>query len=97
MEYEEHHVRSKKAEEMKERLKAEEQVRATLRLILDEDAYARLANVKLANPELYAKAVQGCVAIYQRIGRKLGDKEMLLVLRRLKGNVDEPKIKFERK
>lgn len=90
-------IRKRKLEEMQNARQQEEQIKATLRVILDEAAYDRMMNVKVANPSLYMSAVQGCAALYQRLGRKLGNKEVLLILRRLKGEEEETKITFERK
>ncbi len=90
-------IRKKKLEQLQKSQDAEEQIKSTLRKVLDDEAYERMMNVKVANPELYANAVQGCVAIFQRLGRKLGNKEVLMILRRLKGEEREPEITFERK
>ncbi len=97
MDEEAREIRKRKLEEMQKAKEQEEKVRATLRTVLDEDAYERLINVKVANPSLYAGAVQGCVALYQRLGRKLGDRELLFILKRLKIGSEETKITFERK
>jgi DNA-binding TFAR19-related protein (PDSD5 family) len=90
-------IRKKKLEEMQNARQQDEQIKATLRVVLDDAAYDRMMNVKIANPSLYMSAVQGCVALYQRLGRKIGNKEVLLILRRLKGEEEETKITFERK
>lgn len=90
-------IRKKKLEDMQKKQEADEQIKAMLRAILDEEAYDRMINVKIANPELYAKAAQGCLSIYQRLGRKLGNKEVLFLLRRIKGGEEERRITFERK
>lgn len=90
-------ARKRKLEDMQKRQDADSRIKTTLRAILDDAAYDRMVNVGIANPELYSKAAQGCVSIYQRIGRKLGSKEVLLVLRRMKGEDEGTKITFERK
>lgn len=90
-------ARRKKLEEMQKNAQLEEQLRAALRSILDDPAYDRMMNVKVSNPELYLGAAQGCVSVSHRLGRKLGDNEVLLILRRLKGGDKETRIKFERK
>ncbi len=90
-------ARKKKLEEMQRGQQQEEQVKATLRTVLDDEAYDRMMNVKVASPELYLSAVQGCVSIYQRLGRRLGNKELLLILRRMRGQEKETKITFDRK
>ncbi|MFA5076941.1 MAG: DNA-binding protein [Candidatus Micrarchaeia archaeon] len=90
-------ARMKRLKELQEAQKAEEQVKAAMRAMLDDSGYDRMMNVKLASPELYAQAVQGCAGVYQRLGRRLGEREVLLVLRRLKGGERETKITFDRK
>ncbi len=100
-ENEEEQVKKKKRSEQQhlmEARKAEEQLKATLRVVLEEDAYNRITNVKLANAELFLSAAQHIVSIYKRIGRKIKDEELLSILRRIKeGSEKETKISFERK
>ena len=101
MEGEEHKIRNKKRLEqqrLSEARKAEEQLKATLRVVLEEDAYNRITNVKLANAELFLNAAQHIVMLYKRFGRKINDNELLMVLRRMKeGSEKQTKISFERK
>lgn len=61
---------------------AETQIDAMMRRLLSDEAKARLGNVKLANRELYYRAVQAIMALYQngRIYGKISEdalKEML--------------------
>ncbi|MBS3068630.1 hypothetical protein J4450_08035 [Candidatus Micrarchaeota archaeon] len=95
------HVRKKKHAEQQrlmEARKAEEQLKTTLRIVLEEAAYNRITNVKLANPQLFLAAAQNILGIYKRIERKITDNELLTLLRRLKeSNEKETKISFERK
>lgn len=74
-----------------------EQVKMALRVALNNDAYERMMNVMLANPELFQGAVQYIFALYQRVGRKLTDGEVRRVLLRLKGEEKEPEISFKKK
>ena len=90
-------ARKKRLADARKAQENEEQIRSTMRMILDEDAYARMMNVRVASPELYARAVQGCAGLFQRLGRKLGEREVLLVLRRMIGEEHETRITFERK
>lgn len=90
-------MKRKRLEEMQKSQQAAERLKATLRSILDDEAYERMMNVKVANPEMYMGAAQGCVSICQRLGRKLGNKEVLLILRRMKAGEKETKITFDRK
>ncbi|MDO8553290.1 MAG: DNA-binding protein [Candidatus Micrarchaeota archaeon] len=81
-----------------ERKKVEEQLKTTLRVVLEDDAYQRLMNVKLANSQLFLGASQHIVALFKRFGRKLNDKEALMILKKLKeGEEKETKITFNRK
>ncbi len=90
-------TRKKKLKEMQKYQQAEAQIRILLRTILDDEAYDRMMNVNIANPELYRNAAQGCVSIYQKLGRKLGNKEVLFILRRIKSDKEETTIRFDRK
>lgn len=100
MEAEDSTRKKKMAERQKEveAKKAEEQLKATLRLMLEDDAYDRLSNVRLANQQLFLAAAQNIVAIYKRIGRKIRDHELLTILVRIKeGSEKKTSITFERK
>lgn len=81
-------------QEMESRQK-EEQVKTMLRMTLSENAYERLMNVKLANAQLYGMAANQVFALYQKAGRKLSEKELLSVLKAIKGSQREPKITFK--
>ena len=98
---EEDSIKQKKTSEhhrMLEAKKQEEQLKATLRSVLEDDAYHRILNVKLANSQLFLMAAQHSLAIYKRIGRRIKDKELLTILLRLKeGSEKETSITFERK
>jgi len=96
----EEEIKKKKLEEYKkasEAKKAEEQIKSVLRTALEPSAYDRLMNVQLANQQLYLVAVQNIVAIYKKIGRKITDEELLILLKRIKGEEKEGEIRFERK
>jgi len=75
---------------------AELQLRALLKRILEPDAFERLGRVKLSSPELYAKAVQYLLALYQagRITKKITDAQLKALLLRLRGPKRETKIKI---
>ncbi len=98
---EEESIKQKKATEHQKMVEAknrEEQLKATLRSVLEEDAYNRIINVKLANSQLFLMTAQNLLAIYKRIGRRIKDKELLTILLRLKEeNEKETSITFERK
>ncbi len=96
----EEEIRRRKLEEMRRRQEESqrvEQIKAALRVALQNDAYERVMNVMLANPELFQGAVQYIVTLYQRAGRKLTDEEVRRILIRLKGEEKKPEISFKRK
>ncbi|NYZ74601.1 hypothetical protein H0O00_05635 [Candidatus Micrarchaeota archaeon] len=63
---------------------AQEQLKATLRMALDEQAYDRLMNVSVANSELYLTAARNILMAFKRMGRKLTDAEALAMLRAIR-------------
>ena len=94
-------IRRRKLEQLKkleEARKAEEQLKAMLRQVVDQKAYERLMNVSMANKELYLIASKQLIALYNRVGRKLSDDEVLKVLRMLKASTErETRIVFREK
>jgi DNA-binding TFAR19-related protein (PDSD5 family) len=78
--------------------KTEEQLKATLRVALDEAAYDRLMNVSVANKELFLEASRNLLVFFKRAGRKITESELLSLLRALKER-DEKKtsITFHKK
>ena len=78
--------------------KAEEQIKATLRIALDESAYGRMMNVSHANRELFITAARHVLAVYKRAGRKLTESELLAVLKAVRGQTEtETTITFHKK
>jgi DNA-binding TFAR19-related protein (PDSD5 family) len=77
---------------------AQEQLKATLRMALDEQAYERLMNVSVANNELYLMSAKNILMGFKRMGRKLTDAEVLAMLRAIREQ-SEPKttITFHKK
>ncbi|MEM3369443.1 MAG: DNA-binding protein [Candidatus Micrarchaeia archaeon] len=59
---------------------AELQLKKTLSVILEDDAYTRLMNVRLSNPELYLKVANALIHYYQKIRRRVTEKELLTIL-----------------
>ena len=85
----------KKRQEAK---KIQEQLKTTLRVALTEDAYDRMMNVSVANNEMYLMAAKNALMLYKRMGRKIGDVELLSLLRAIKGQTEkETKITFHKK
>ncbi len=78
--------------------KAEEQLKAMLRVVLEPEAYERLSNVQHVNQQLFLTAAQNVLGFYKTVGRKLEEREVLALLKRIK-TVNETKtsIRFERK
>jgi programmed cell death protein 5 len=100
-------IRRKKLLEYQQRLQQEEQIRqqqiqaelqlrAILRKILEPEAFERLGRVKMANPELYARAVQYLITLYQsgRLTKKVNDATLKAFLARLAGPKRETRRKI---
>ncbi|MBD3210598.1 hypothetical protein GF318_04430 [Candidatus Micrarchaeota archaeon] len=78
--------------------KAEEQLKTTLRAVLDDDAYERMTNVSLANRDLYLAAAKNSLMLYKRLGRKITENELLSLLRAIKEHTEKSSnITFQRK
>jgi DNA-binding TFAR19-related protein (PDSD5 family) len=84
MEDQEEDIKNKKLEARK----AEEQLKVSLRMALDETAYLRLMNVSMANKELYLTAARNILMAYQRARRRLTEKEVLAFLRAIKDQTE---------
>ncbi|MGV8176665.1 MAG: DNA-binding protein [Candidatus Bilamarchaeaceae archaeon] len=85
----------KREEQAKQQLA---QISSVLGKVLETPALDRMNNVKLVNPSLYMAASQQIVAIFQRLGRKLRDEDVVLVLKRLKMQTEkETSISYQRK
>jgi len=82
--------------EEQERLKAEMQLEAFLKSSLSPEAKNRLSNVRLANQELYAKAVQAIafLAKSQGIRERISEQDLKSILARLSAKRE---IKIKRK
>lgn len=79
-------------------LQAELKKKELLRAVLSPEAYERMANVKLSNPELYDKVVSSLAYVFQS-GRKIGklsDAQLYQLLSRL-SEKKETKIEFRHK
>lgn len=89
------------AEIKRKRLEArriEEQLRMSLRVALDEPAYERLANVSVANKELYFTAAKNVLMAFKRMGRKITDAELVTLLRAIKEQTEtKTTITFHKK
>ena len=72
----------------------EAQLDAIMRKLLEPEAKARLANVRLVNKDLYFRAVQSVMYLAQRSGEKekLNDYQVKRILERLSGAKREIRI-----
>ncbi len=78
--------------------KAEEQLKAALRVALTDEAYERMMNVSLANKELYLMTAKNALMLYKRMGRRISEAELLSLLRAIKAQTEkETKITFHKK
>ena len=94
MDAEAEEIQKKRAEAKK----AQEQLKATLRIALDEDAYERLMNVAHANKELYVATARNVLMLYKRLGRRISETELVSVLRAIKDQTErKTTITFQRK
>jgi DNA-binding TFAR19-related protein (PDSD5 family) len=82
-------------EQIMEAKKAEAQLKAALRLCLSPEAYERMMNVRMAKPELYAAAARQILQYSGKAGKKLGDREVLAILKMMRGEERETKIVFK--
>lgn len=78
--------------------KAQEQLKSTLRSVLEEGAYERLMNVSVANNELYLTAAKNVLMFHKRAGRRIREDELLALLRAIKEqNETKTTITFHKK
>ena len=82
-------------ERLLEAKRMEAQLKAALRLCMAPEAYDRLMNVRLAKPELYAAAARQILAYAKKGGKRLGDPEVLALLKMMRGGGRETKITFK--
>jgi programmed cell death protein 5 len=90
---------SKKLYEQRLRqLQVEMQKKELLKRMLDEQAYERMMNVRLANPQLYEKVVQTLAYVAQSGGKTvtISDAQLYQMLQKMTQE-KETKIEFKRK
>ena len=94
-------IKRKKLEEQKKMIEAAnagEQLKAALRVALEEGAYERLMNISYANKEFYLNVAQRALMLYKQAGRKLTEEEIIFLIRSLKRQTGhEPTIEFREK
>lgn len=76
----------------------EQQKRDILKRFLTTEAYERMANVRIANPEVYNKMIEVIISMYQsnRLPGKITEAQIKDLLARLTTK-EEPKIEFKHK
>lgn len=94
-------IRKKNAQEQKrymEAAKAEEQLKAALRVALEDPAYNRMMNISYANKEFYVALAQHLLMVFKQVRRKVSEEEVLFVIRSIKNKTEhEPEIRFHKK
>lgn len=87
---------AKRQEQQRAEAEAERKITEILRHALTEEARARLANVKLVNAELYLRAVQAIVYLFnsKQVKGKVDEEQVKLLLKRL---CERKEIKIRRK
>ena len=72
--------------ERQKALEAEAQLNRVVKTLLDDSARERLNNVKLVNSELYMKAVQAIIYLYNsgKIRGKISEAQLLQLLQTLR-------------
>lgn len=78
-------------------IEAEENLKKTLRLALTPEAYSRLINVSIANPELFKLASNTIINMFVRYGKKINEEQLIQILKKLKGDGGEGSIIIRRK
>lgn len=87
---------------MAKRLQAQQleaQKREILKRFLMPDAFERISNVRISNPELYSRFVELVVSLVRenRLPGKLNDDQLRDLLARLTSTKEEPKLEFRHK
>ncbi|MBI5036100.1 hypothetical protein HZC09_02035 [Candidatus Micrarchaeota archaeon] len=92
-------LRKKQIEEFR-RMQAEElQKRELMKQILDDHAYGRLSNIRIANKSFYDKLVMLLLSLYRsgQITGRITEKQLLALLNKIQEQRREPEISFKRK
>jgi len=78
--------------------KAEEQLKSSLRIALEEAAYDRIMNISVVNKELFLSASNHVLRVFQRVGRKVSEAELIKILSLLKSQGEkQTSITFHKK
>ncbi len=77
---------------------ATDKVKVALREALSKDAYDRIINVSVVNPDLFLAASKYLLGASQRVGRPLTESELVAILRSIKAQTEKPtSITFHKK
>jgi len=90
-------MRKRVAEAMR-RAQMEQQKKDVMRQFLEPDAYERLMNIRVSNPELYDQLVGMVVQLVQsnRVTGKISEKQLRSILEKITYR-KEPNISFKHK
>ncbi|MCX8202592.1 MAG: hypothetical protein N3G74_02200 [Candidatus Micrarchaeota archaeon] len=74
---------------------AELQLKKALSVVLEEKAYERLMNVRLSNPELYLKVANAVIHYYQKIKRRVSERELITIINMNLAVSKQPETKIQ--
>ncbi|MBU1198145.1 DNA-binding protein [Candidatus Micrarchaeota archaeon] len=89
----------KRAEEAQHRAQQDAALKNLLRKMLEPEAYERIQNIKLSNPELYAQLIK-MIAYLQQSGQlksKVSEVQLKQIVSRILSQRKETSIRFARK
>ncbi len=74
-----------------------EQMKMALRQICDFSAYDRMTNVLMTNPKLFAHASQRIIQYASKTGKKVNEREVMVLLSNLRDAPKTGNISIKRK
>lgn len=91
--------RKKQLEELQKKYAEDANKRALMRQILEDGAFSRVSNIRLANPGLYDQLVDLLLRLAQsgQLKGKITESQLVALLSRLQDNRKESQITFKRK
>lgn len=92
-------IRRKKMQETISASQADEELRKILVQILEPEAYTRLSNVKLSNPENYRKVAMFLMQLARsgQLKSRVGEEQLRAILLKLTAAKPQGSISFKRK
>ena len=92
-------ARKKRLAELQQLQALEAQKKYLLKNLVDPAAYERLMNVRIANPDLYDQMIGVLAQLYKagQVRGKISERQVLLLLSKLKASEHEPTISIQRK